>query len=96
MYKLHEATLVPRLKLLETLRDNGGAASRTALAKMAGGRKETALRSVSDLILEGAVTEHHGRLTIAPIWVKGTHRRGGSRPGGIAGSRTDFGSRSSQ
>jgi hypothetical protein len=63
-YRLFEDALAPRKKLLEVLRDHGSVTSRTELVKRAGVRKDTGLKVLAELIVEGLILEQHRRLSL--------------------------------
>ncbi len=55
LYGLYDHQEPARERILEALRHHGSAASRSALCKLAGGRKKDALRTIEELIADGSI-----------------------------------------
>ena len=64
-YQLYADTTSPRLKLLDTLRDEGAVSGRSALCRAAGVRKQIGLALITALVTEGAIVEHGTVLKLA-------------------------------
>ena len=80
VYSVFEESAPPRFKLLEALRDHGTVKGRSELCKLAGVRKTTGLKVLTELILEGLVTES-GRLKLS---LRGVAELGSRQPSGSA------------
>jgi hypothetical protein len=65
VYRPYADAEPPRIKIISTLRDHGSVSGRTQLVKLAGVRKDTGLKTIAALIVDGTIHEQRNRLTLA-------------------------------